>query len=388
MKKYLSALLGISLLLMATGCNQEEKPVETEPTVEVEDNVALDADIAMYRDAVNVQHNAVIARNLFNKMLTQYDSEVVEKRLSETTSEDSVKYGLRIKLDSKYTYTAFDAYYGRYVNYPKTMKIDFPSQITFENNLLIGLPTLLEYGGNNKVIEAYITYDQEVIHLSYDAEKNCYFDADKKIEVKAVLQDGLIHHVKFNDVTYDIHYDELKRIADVDLINAEGTRKYSEYTYNTDAFQKFPDTVKVYLTDEETYTKTYQDGVVTKMTAITKNATGNLVTREINFDEQGHISDYYVNLEDNRYHIVNTYDENGLIIEDVIYDQDEKPLEKATYEYLAEDNGTLLKVMIATYVDEAFVEACSYEENYDENFFNVSSTNACNDELIHQMIIK
>ena len=363
MKKYLSSLLCISLLLMATGCGKET--VKDNPSIEVEPT--KEEYLALYNQYLNEDHNIVYARNILQKAHQEFDDQEIEKLYEEFLTgdirDDSGNLIYHHNIDMKRKYSEYDQYLGYYddsISLPASMMVKYPSQLSLDNVLGEECPTLVQYDENGDITNVYVynrVYDwagileNGIIAYTIDAENQTAVAEKASFKYNDT---GLIYQLTFGGelqkYIYDIDYDEFNRICRVEetLSWRDSTKTAHEYLYKSDGFAKYPTEVNDYSIDE--------NGKIMELH-------GNLgIKIEYNENDQLQLVTIMINQNDNcaSYTYTYRYVENGLLSERqfAVKSDVAEESESGSIEYEYTEDGLAVSI-----VGEDAI-ALTFDENY------------------------
>ena len=363
MKRYLSALLCISLLLMATGCNNESSKVEflEEAELTKEDYLAL------YDQYLNEDHNIVFVKNLLEKAHNEIDDEEIKQLYADFQS--------RSLNNGEYTFdledaegTLYDYYRGfryKYWDYAD----DFRDRITdhdgfFEPPHLSNYPTLCKHDEDGTITDIYIIdiadleEEGKMHHLSL-LQDGVYVLDDNQGEM--VLDDARVSSVSYDGIERHFIYNERGHLAKIEYSNG----RVDEYIYHVEPLQIFLD-------------KVIRDGVEYRRNDF-KNSIKDVkygvldteVIRNYDFEYKlgGMISIYRITsyypsedkteVEEYRYR----YNDQNLLKEQLVVDGEGNPINKKTIEY-SEDGLTVTTKVTDGINDTILVE---YVETFNDN---------------------
>ena len=363
MKKYLSSLLCISLLLMAAGCGKEnveiETPTETEPTNDVY--------LTKYDEYLNQDHNIVLVKNLLEKAHNEIDDEEVNRLYTDFQS-GSLNNG-------EYTYTlgntegsVYDYYRGfrfkhwHYVEDVRETIIKYPSVRTIENVFGEGYPTLFKHNEEGLITDLYIidpaNMDEpnKMYHLAIDEEGNYQMNNGA---VKVVLDNGIV-----SSINYDYSYDDLGLLVKVADTNGD----IAEYIYDTNDLQAYPNKIikdgQDYIYDEKGRLIAIENdkyGISEIEVERTHNFEYNDQDQIVNYKLTSHyLEEDKIEVEEYQY----TYNDDGLLVEQVVVDGEGNPINHKTVEY--SEDGLTVNTTITD--GSGNVNLAKYTEVFDENY--------------------
>lgn len=318
MKKYLSSLLCISLLIMATGCTKET--IEDNTPVEVEPN--KEEYLALYDQYLSEDHNIIFARNILEKAHQEIADEEIEELYEEFLTGDirdesgNLIYHHNVDMTRKYSlYDQYLGYYDETISLTASMMVKHPSQLSLKNVLGEECPTLIKYDEDGNITDIYVNnqiynwpgiLEKGIIAYAIDAENHMAIAENASFKYDDA---GLIHQLTFGGESqkyiYDIYYDEANRINHIEetLSWRDETRTQPEYLYESNEFEEYPVVIGDYSID--------QNGKIMKLHGnleivieYNENDQLQLVTITIKQNDQITSSKY-------TYH----YDENGLLVE-------------------------------------------------------------------------
>ena len=372
MKKYLSSLLCISLLIMATGCGKEEVEIDTPSETEITNDVYL----TKYDEYLNHDHNIVFVKNLLEKAHNEIDDEEINQLYADFQSgslnNGEYTYVLRNTEGSVYDYYRgfrFKHWYYR-ENVRETI-IKYPSVRTIENVFGEGYPTLFKHNEEGTITDLYIidpaNMDEPntMYHLCLDEEGNYIFDNDMG---KVVLNNELVSNIEYYGVQYNYSYDDLGRLVKVVISNGSTV----EYIYDAEESQAYPskaikDGVN-YVYDEKGHLIAIENdeyGVSETEVERTHNFEYNDQDQIVNYKLTSHyLEEDKIEVEEYQY----TYNDEGLLVEQVVVDDESNPINHKTIEY-SEDGLT-----VSTTITDGSgnVDFAKYTEVFDENYQLVS----------------
>ena len=344
MGKYLSSLLCISLLLMATGCGKED--VEDDAPSEIEP--INDYYLAKYDEYLNQDHNIVFVKNLLKKTHNEIDDEEVNQLCADfqsgSLSNGEYTYYLGDYDGSSQDY--FKGYRNRYLGYTAETMVKYPSVRTVENVFGEGYPTLFKHNEDGLITDLYIInhtddFDEDdMYHLSRDQEGNYLFDNDMG---KVILKDELIDKVIYDGVEYQYIYDELGRISNV----SSQYMSIKDYHYDTNELQAYPNYIKNYNYGGEEY---YDDeGRLIKLDKTTEGIYHQTYT--FTYDELGRfisarVIEECLNEEPKIINYTYAYNDKGMLANQLVCNEQGNPLERQTIEYVKDDSyyKTIVKI--------------------------------------------
>ena len=367
MKKYLSSLLCISLLLMAVGCGKDNAEVDVPSEVEP----IKDYYLAKYDEYLNKEHNIVLVKNLLEKAHNEIDDEEINQLYADFQS-GSLNNG-------EYTYTLgnnegsfYDYYRGfrfKHWYYRENVRetiIKYPSVRTIENVFGEGYPTLFKHNEEGLITDLYIIDPANIdepntmYHLHLDEEGNYIFDNEMG---KVVLNNGLVSSVEYNGVQYNNSYDDLGCLVKVDISNGSTV----EYIYDTNDLQAYPNKIikgkECYYDEKGRLIAIENDeyGISEIEVERTHNFEYNDQDQIVNYKRTSHyFEEDKIEVEEYQY----TYNDDGLLVEQVVVDGKGNPINHKTIEY--SEDGLTVNTTITD--GSGYVDLAKYSEVFDENY--------------------
>lgn len=367
MKKYLGVLLCISLLIMATGCGKDNVEVDVPSEVEPINDYYL----AKYDEYLNEEHNIVLVKNLLEKAHNEIDDEEINQLYADFQSgslnDGEYTYALANNEGSVYDYyRGFRFKHWHYVEDVRETIIKYPSIRTIESVFGEGYPTLFKHNEEGTITDLYIidpaNMDEPntMYHLCLDEEGNYIFDNEMG---KVVLDNELVSSIEYHGVQYNYSYDDLGRLVKVDISNGSTV----EYIYDTNDLQAYPNKIikgKECIYDEKGRLIAIENdkyGVSEIEVERTHNFEYNNQDQIVNYKLTSHyLEEDKIEVEEYQY----TYNDEGLLVEQVVIDGEGNPINHKTIEY--SEDGLTVNTVITD--GSGNVDLAKYTEVFDENY--------------------
>lgn len=335
MRKYLSSLFCIGLLLITTGCGKENVYIDSSSNLEPTNDFYL----TKYDEFLNKDHNIVLVKNLLEKAHNEIDDEEINQLYTDfqggSLNNGEYTYWLGDYDGSSQDY--FQGYRNRYLGYITETMVKYPSVRTIENVFGEGYPTLFKHNEDGLITDLYIINhaddfaEDDMYHLTRDQEGNYLFDDDMG---KVILKGELIDKIIYDDIEYQYTYDELGRISNV----YNQYMSVKDYHYDTNELQAYPDYIENYYSGGEEY---YDDeGRLIKLDKTTENIYHQ--TYAFTCDELGRFIAAQVieecsNEEPETINYTYTYNDEGMLAIQSVCDEKGNPFERRTIEYVKDD---------------------------------------------------
>lgn len=363
MKKYLSSLLCISLLIMAAGCGKDNVEVDVPSEVEP----IKDYYLAKYDEYLNEEHNIVLVKNLLEKAHNEIDDEEINQLYADFQSgslnNGEYTYALENNEGSVYDYyRGFRFKHWYYMDDVRETIIKYPSVRTLENIFGEGYPTLLKHNEEGLITDLYIidpaNIDEpnKMYHLAIDEEGNYQMDNGA---VKVVLDNGIV-----SSINYDYSYDDLGRLVKVAYTNGD----IAEYIYDTKDLQTYPNKIikdgQDYIYDEKGRLIAIENdeyGISEIEVERTHNFEYNDQDQIVNYKRTSHyLEEDKTEVEEYQY----TYNDDGLLVEQVVVNEKGNLISRKTIEY--SEDGLTVNTTITD--GSGNVDLAKYTEVFDENY--------------------